>query len=141
MVKTHIVQLTIVNKTKFSFGYLQEWFDCGRIADGNSWPRNINAGTIATITCYEKDYSVGVGCSGWVKYSINNAHFYLCFSNPSVGANLIGIGENNSEWKKMTEHYIPVDIANKLEGNISITTTISSTPGITNNATWIIRES
>jgi len=106
MSKIHVVQVTITNNTDSVFEYVNDWFDSGRVADGNSWPKNINPGQTVGITCYEKDWSMA-GCSGWVQYKTNGAPVIFAFSNPTAGSNGIDIGNSASVWNNMSSQYGP----------------------------------
>lgn len=106
MSKIHVVQVTITNNTDSVFEYVNDWFDSGRVADGNSWPKNINPGQTVGITCYEKDWSMA-GCSGWVQYKTNGSPVIFAFSNPSAGSNGIDIGNSASVWNNMSSQYGP----------------------------------
>jgi hypothetical protein len=141
MGKKHIVELTIINKTRFPFEYVNDWFDMGRVANGNSWPHRIEAGSSVRITCFEKDWS-SAGCSGWVAYSINKVSFYFCFSNPPVRSNCIDIGTDPKTWDQMIPHYGNNDErVFKLDNNLTITVSIKNCGGDINKATWIVRDS
>ncbi|MES2486184.1 MAG: hypothetical protein V4581_09610 [Bacteroidota bacterium] len=104
MSKIHVVQVTITNNTDSVFEYVNDWFDSGRVADGNSWPKKINPGQTVGITCYEKDWSMA-GCSGWAQYKTNGAPVFFAFSNPTAGSNGIDIGNSTSVWDHMSGHY------------------------------------
>lgn len=104
MSKSHLINLNIINNTPSDFVFSDDWFDSGRLADGNNWPAIIKAGTNTQISCYEKDSSI-VGCSGWVKYTSQSKDLFFCFSNPSVGFNGIAFGSDTSIWNNMTGKY------------------------------------
>jgi hypothetical protein len=138
MSKTHVVNLHLNNNSKGTLVFGDDWFDSGRLADGNRWPPSIAPNASATVQCYEKDGSLA-GCSGWVKYTLNGAPIYFCFSNPSVGTNGIDIGTTTSTWDGMGSHYYPVERPIALPDGTWLNTTITSTSGDVNEATWQVK--
>ena len=136
MTKSHIVDLAITNGTGTTLNYSDDWFDSGRLADGNSWPASITSGATAKVRCYEKDASAA-GCSGWVKYQLGGVSFYFCFSNPVYGPNGIDIGTSTSVWNSMTGHYdCPVKRALFVQDSRWLVADILSSGGDDNQASW-----
>lgn len=63
----------------FLMTYRRDWYDCGRVADGFSWPRVIEANGSGKVLSYEKDWATMIGCSGYVTYDINNTEVTIAF--------------------------------------------------------------
>ena len=104
MVKQHNCLVDITNKTQFSMSYMEEWYYNGRLADGFSWPKTINAGDHQKVLNYERDWSM-VGCSGYVTYKMNNTNVTIAFSNPLLGVNTLGVGTGGMKvWDYMDNH-------------------------------------
>jgi hypothetical protein len=104
MPKSHVVKLTINNKTDEVMNYKSDWFDSGRVADSWSWPATISPGSTQIVECYEKDYALA-GCSGYVNYTLGTGEVTIAFSNPSVGSNKLGVGVGGHDvWDKMDSH-------------------------------------
>ncbi|MFM0140651.1 PLL family lectin [Caballeronia grimmiae] len=136
MTKEHVVELTIENNTDSDLQWKQDWFGSGRLADNNSWPQQISAGTTAKITCYEKDWALA-GCSGWTKYEIRGRGVFFCFSNPTVGTNGIAMGTEDSAWDDMTGRYDNgITVPLQIDGNLWLKGHICSTGGDHNYATF-----
>ena len=57
----------------FLMTYRRDWYDCGRVADGFSWPLVIEANGSGKVLSYEKDWATMIGCSGYVTYVIQQA--------------------------------------------------------------------
>ena len=108
MVKGHNWLVEITNDTPFLMTYRRDWYDCGRVADGFSWPRVIEANGSGKVLSYEKDWATMIGWSGYVTYDINNTEVTIAFENPYTGANKLGVctGEVGEEsvWKRMDKH-------------------------------------
>ncbi|XP_066912782.1 uncharacterized protein [Clytia hemisphaerica] len=107
MGKIHNNEITIVNQTGYQMEFFGEWFDSGRVADGNCWPHTIGNGEKATILCYERDWA-WAGCSGYVQYRLcgdRTKILTIGFSNPSVGNNKVGVGFTGKQvWDNMTSN-------------------------------------
>ena len=104
MAKSHVIKLTITNQSGFDLTFVKDWFDSGRLADNESWPKTIKDGDHQTITCYEKDWAMA-GCSGYCTYSLNGTEVTIAFSNPASGSNKLGVGiGGNSVWDNMDNH-------------------------------------
>ena len=63
----------------FLMTYRRDWYDCGRVADGFSWPRVTEANGSGKVLSYEKDWANMIGCSGYVTYDINNTEVTIAF--------------------------------------------------------------
>jgi hypothetical protein len=136
MTKQHVVNVSIKNNTSFALQYQHDWFDSGRLADGNSWPTTIAPGQSGVAQCYEKDWAL-TGCSGWVQYSLNGTSLYFCFSNPLAGTNGIDFGGQTSTWDGMTGQYgLMRRVVNVAGTTTWIMASIMSTSGNPNNAQW-----
>ena len=84
--------------------YMEEWYYSGRLADGFSWPKTINAGDHQKVLNYERDWSMA-GCSGYVTYKMNNTNVTIAFSNPLLGVNTLGVGTGEMKvWDYMDNH-------------------------------------
>ena len=84
--------------------YMEEWYNSGRLADGFSWPKTINAGDHQKVLSYERDWSMA-GCSGYVTYKMNNTNVTIAFSNPLLGVNTLGVGTSGMKvWDYMDNH-------------------------------------
>ena len=57
MVEGHNCLLEITNDTPFRMMYRRDWSDCGRVADGFSWPRVTEANGSGKVLSYEKDWA------------------------------------------------------------------------------------
>lgn len=68
----------------FLMTYRQDWYDCGRVADGFSWPRVIEANGSGKVLSYEKDWATMIGCSGYVTYDINNTEVTILPSKTHI---------------------------------------------------------
>ena len=138
--KIHVVEIAINNQSGAVLEYVRDDFDSGRVADRNAFPKKINPGETAHITCYEKDWS-WAGCSGWVEYKMNGAPVFFAFSNPSAGSNGIEIGNDRSIWNRMGSHYgCGIKRAVSLgTANNWLLADIRSTGGDVNHATYIIK--
>jgi hypothetical protein len=140
MSKSHIVNLTIINNSDLELQYNHDWFDSGRLADGNNWPQKIAAGQTVHVECYEKDWALA-GCSGWVKYTTQGKDLFFCFSNPTVGKNGIAFGDSTGTWNSMGGEYDngitqPVN----LNGSLWVVAHVSSTEGDNNQARWELKK-
>lgn len=102
-VKSHVIKLTIWNKTGYQLTNPDSWFDSGRVADGWSIPGMISPGDQAVVEMYERDWALA-GCSGWIKYDLNGGKIYIAFSNPASGRNKLGCGTDKSVWDQMGNH-------------------------------------
>jgi hypothetical protein len=134
MSKTHIINLNIQNNSGGLLLYSDDWFQTGRLADGCNWPTVIDL-TTAQVQCCESP-GIFAGCSGWVKYTLNNVPIYFSFSNPFLGDNGIGVGTTTEVWNDMGGHYFPVEVPILLSEGNWLNVTIDSTSGETNEATW-----
>ncbi len=105
MAKSHVVKLTITNKSGVDLNFVGDWFDSGRVADGYSWPKTIANGDHQTIECYEKDWSMA-GCSGYCTYNMaGGTEVTIAFSNPVSGTNKLGVGTSGKTvWDDMSNH-------------------------------------
>lgn len=104
MVKIHNCLVEITNKTNFPMLYVSDWYDSGRVADGYSWPKTINAGDHQKVLNYERDWA-WAGCSGYVTYRMNDTDVTIAFSNPDVGRNKLGVGTDGKKvWDDMGNH-------------------------------------
>lgn len=140
MSKSHIVSLTIINNTDVELQYNHDWFDSGRLADGNNWPAKIEPGQTVHVECYEKDWALA-GCSGWVKYLAQGKELFFCFSNPTAGKNGIAFGGNTGTWNSMGGEYdngktVPLQFNN----NLWFVAHVSSTGGDNNQARWELKK-
>jgi hypothetical protein len=140
MSKIHVVQVTIHNQTDAVLEFVNEWFDSGRVADGNSWSKKIAPGQTAGTTCYEKDWSMA-GCSGWVQYKINGAPVFFAFSNPTSGSNGIEIGRDTNAWNNMEGHYgCGIKRAVQLQNDVTwLSANIVSSGGTVNQAVFTLK--
>ena len=85
--------------------YRRNWYECGRVADGFSWPSVIEANGSGKVLSYEKDWAAMVGCSGYVTYDMNNTEVTIAFENPYTGSNKLGVGTGGENvWKRMDKH-------------------------------------
>jgi hypothetical protein len=144
MSKTHNIELHIINNSSEPLNYADDWFQTGRLGDGQSWPQSIPPGTDATVLCYESDFSP-VGCSGWVKYTVDfeGSHpIYMAFSNPVVGGNGVAFGTATSVWDSMSAQYFPVSrpVALDTATDYFMSAMIESTSGDTNHASYTIED-
>ena len=104
MVKEHNCIIRISNGTKSVFNYVRDWYDSGRLADGYSWPNEIQPSHETNILSYEKDWS-WAGCSGYVTYRMYDTEITFAFSNPASGTNKLGVGTGGkSVWDNMENH-------------------------------------
>ena len=93
MVKEHTIKLNINNDTLYTFTFMRDWFDSGRLAEGFTWPSIIQSKFNHTVVLYEAHWSLA-GCSGYVQYMMGYTPVTIAFSNPSVGMNKVGVGTN-----------------------------------------------
>ena len=88
--------------------YQEEWFNSGRLAEGFDWPLAIKNGNDSSVLCYERNYFVLGGCSGFVTYKMGTTDVTIAFSNPLVGWNKLGVGSGSvtgmKAWDEMTDH-------------------------------------
>ena len=135
MVKTHNVKLVISNESGYSMTYVANWFKCGRIADGFSWPETIsNCGT-ATILCYEVNGAVVPKCSGYVTYKMGGTDVTIAFSNPQLGwKNKVGVGTGGKfVWDAMYSNcFEPFEILIPLADKTILSFHLQCTGGETN---------
>ena len=135
MVKDHNVKLEINNKSGFNMTYKADWYDSGRLADDYSWPKSISNGDHATILSYEKDWS-WAGCSGYVTYSMGGDAVTIAFSNPSSGANKLGVGtDGKGVWDDMGNHDYKPFVVQITINDVRLNFNCKCTGGSTNNAT------
>ena len=139
MAKSHVVLLTITNKSGSDLNFSGDWFDSGRVADGYSWPAVIANGDHQTIECYEKDSALA-GCSGYCTYKMaGGTAVTIAFSNPSAGSNKLGVGtDGKSVWDNMDNHdYKPFVVAFTANGK-AFFANCACTGGDVNTATVLI---
>ena len=85
--------------------FQEDWFGSGRLADEFDWPLVIKNGNDTNVLCYEKDYVLLAGCSGFVTYKMGTIDLTIAFSNPLVGWNKLGVGSTSMKvWDEMTDH-------------------------------------
>lgn len=98
----HVVQLTINNDTGKELTYQSDWFDSGGLSGNSQFPKSIGA---TPITVKMQKTSGPKGCSGYVNYLIDGKTITFAFSNPSVGTNKLGVGNNGKGvWDDMGSH-------------------------------------
>ena len=105
MVKSHNCLIKIKNNSGMDMNFQEHWFDSGRIADGFEFPLVIKNGNDTSVLCYEIDYVLLAGCSGYVTYKMDTTNITIAFSNPLVGWSKLGVGDNGTRvWDEMTDH-------------------------------------
>jgi len=135
-VSTHIINLNIRNNSSGTLVLNDASFQAGGLADGNDWPKTIANGATGQVQCCQGSGLFSFGCSGWVKYMLNDVPIFFSFSNPVVGTNGIDVGTDTGIWNTMQDHYFPVERPIPLSNDNWLNVTINSTGGDTNEATW-----
>jgi len=138
MAKTHVVLLTITNKSGHDLNFEGDWFDSGRVADGYSWPKVITNGDHQTIECYERDSSLA-GCSGLCTYGLSGTPVTIAFSNPVAGHNKLGVGtDGKSVWDNMDYHDYKDFVVSFQAAGVNYYANCRCTGGDVNTATVLI---
>src|SRR5690348_7844239 len=104
MPKQHAIVLRIQNNTGVTLTFKSDWFDSGRLGDGESWPSTIEDGDTSVIQMYERDWALA-GCSGLCTYTVDGGEITIAFSNPAAGSNKLGVGTGGTDvWDSMDSH-------------------------------------
>ena len=110
MIKTFNVLLKIDNSSGVEMRYKTDWYYCGRLATGFSWPRTIGGNDHAEVLNCERDFSI-FGCSSYITYTMGTADVTIAFSNPSIGYSKLEVGTGKNIWDRMDSHnYNPFQV-------------------------------
>ena len=135
----HQCIVTIINESDIQMVYSDSHFMLGGLQNNYEWPGVIhgNGDHQEIRTCEEvAQDDQNMGCSGYVKYTMEGQEITIAFENALGGNNKLGVGNTGGDvWQNMSHHdYNPFNVDMDI-GNRDISFRCQCTGGDINNCT------